>query len=147
MHDLTGLKWPRPIDTGAELLEYLSNINEHFSDELTGAELGDVRDYIAQLKIDARGGAAERDIHAVLEWWEHEEAKSKHRQSFHSTGAAARRRQGNETRQKVLRKYDSLTLPERDRAAHIATILDLSPQYVRRILKTAGTNEKRTKLF
>jgi hypothetical protein len=132
--DLTGCEWPRLIDTGKELLEYLLYVEEHFADQLTGSELEDVRGYISTLRRDGKEVSHE-ELMAISEWWERQQAKTEHRKSLYIIGAAAKRRKGLLAREEIIRKYNSLRLPTRDRAAHIATVLGLSPQHVRRILR------------
>jgi hypothetical protein len=156
LYQLTGSPCPEQMETVADLCEYALDIELNYRDELTGAELRSVTELLEQLeppnekarrarRVKALADAQKKhlarnhgdDLAALLDEVEAIATSANHRQTLHEAGAAARRRQGMTTKRKVLHAYQRSTLPKRERAASIAKTLDISSQYVRRVLRDA----------
>lgn len=151
--DLSG-SWDEPIETASDLRSWAWYVHDH-DDDITVGDQSKIYSLIKVLDevLETSAERAERkrrekkraqrlaqfngDELALIV----DECKD-HRdkiERLQSQGTASRKREGTISRNAIISKYQSLgTLPERSKAGRIARSLNLSRQYVGRVLKTSG---------
>jgi len=163
LYELTGSICPWPIETAHDLREWLLNLvsDRYCDDQLTGGEsrrlwglLEELDDELASPEERARkirrAKKKEKEeekqqdkygtdkLEAILSVWEERATKDEQCKTFHEAGAAARTRIGAPNREQIIRRYKNSTLEKRERVASIADSLNLTPQWVGRVLRKAG---------
>jgi hypothetical protein len=157
LYDLTGLECAWPIQIALDLREYALTIANCCADELTGAEARQVSELIKSLELPAmsaskgcQSGAQANghsanypiqitdDVRKIIDEWEALEAKDEQRKAVLVANSVVKKQNGEITRRKIIKLWNTLQLPEINRATFIAQRLRITSQHVRRILAAEG---------
>jgi hypothetical protein len=133
LFDLTGRTYSRPVGTAVDLQQYALSVEFNCPDlkDVDITYLRDLRrrwepEVQKERKLKAEKEHARMAAGLIWEWNRGE--------NLSNSGAAARRLQGEKTRERVMRRWSSLSaVPKRDRAQLISESLGLSVRHVRRI--------------
>lgn len=150
---LAGYNSREPIETENDLREWARHVARYHEPWMTSVDYEAVTQLIEELappeeraraarqarerkrRAERQGKCSETDPDGILAYWTSSRDKLK---AFQKSGAAAKKEAATTTRNQIIEKYKASTLPERERATHVAKSVNKSAHHVRRVLKQEG---------